>query len=470
MRTDFRFLLIAVLAFGLLASLVYPVSPASTAAMPLLSPPVLESLQAGSPHEFKLTPLSGVQLLSPDHRSISDATVAISSSGYAPLVEDSILYGPHITLNGTWDPLDVPGFPTIKIKQTSLEFLYTIEQEHYGTITGPVLGGWNPDHNPREAYDYVYLEKGNNVYVEVEFGTWTAGEGSSLIHGAGDDIDLFVWAPGVEHTYANSLTGKQVPTCCANPEIGAFTAPVTGNYTIGLDYYSGVVPMGWRCYVYRFAIAGGTLFDGRSAVEDTADIGFDGAFDVRLRRITGTSLDLDDSWATRIISNVTFINFFPPSVIVDSPGEAPGRREGPGLVDINWTSSDLNTDETLQSTVEISNDLGRTWKVICYTTHTSTVWDPDSAFYGLPPTPFEADGITRIPNFLVRVNVTDGRFFASDVSDFAWSLDDVVACNCIPIELFIFLGVGVVVVLLIAFDVAVLLYRREYPKKHYGDV
>lgn len=455
--------MIAWLAFGLLASLAYPVSPAPVTTAPLLSPYLQEPLQVIPTQSFS-SPLSS-WVPPPSSDNNSTVRVNISSSSNAPLVEGSVLYGPHVTLNGTWDPLDVPGFPTLKIKQTCLEFLTTVYQEHYGTITGPVQAGWHPDHNPREAYDYVYAKKDEPVTFTLEFGTWTAGEGSTLIHGPSDDLDIFVWAPGVEHTYANSLAFGHG----CNPEVGTFVAPVTGTYTIGIDYYSGVVPMGWWCSVYRYRALGGTLFDGRSAVEDTADMGFNGVFDVRLRLITGTSLDRDDMFSSHIIPNVEIINFFPPNVTVDKPGATPSSFEGPGLVTINWTGSDLNTDETLQYSVEISNDLGQTWKVIVYTTLTSTVWDSQSAFYGLPPTPFEADGITRIPNFLVRVNVTDGRFHNSDVSDNAWILDKMPAIPCIPIEVRIFYFVGIVVFILVAIDVVVFLYRRTKPKKkHYG--
>lgn len=199
-------------------------------------------------------------------------------------------------------------------------------------------------------------------------------------------------------------------------------------------------------------------------MEDTADMGFNGVFHVRLRLITGTSLDADDSFSSRIIRNVTIINFFPPSVTVLSPGATPGTSEGPGLVTINWTGSDLNTDETLQYTVEVSNDLGENWKTIAYTTQTSTFWDPTSAFYGLPPSSYEADG-TMVPKFLVRVNVTDGRYSASDTSDNPWILARVPRMGTTPYELYIVVLVGAVVVPLIAINVVVFITRRIRPRK-----
>ncbi len=461
MSAYFRSSIIVGLIFGLLVSLACPVASTPATAVSLGSLAVQESLQGKRSANFlpitgKL-PSSGL-----GDSSGSSASLNVSSSGSAPLVEGSVLIGPHVILSGTWDPLDIPGFPTIQIKQTCLELSEHLEQEHYGTIMPPVQAGWTPDVNPREAYDFVDLKEGHLVYIEVECGTWSAGEGSPLIHGVNDDLDIFVWPPGVNHTYANSLVGASTCTGC-NPDVGTFVAPVTGNYTIGLDYYSGVVPMGWRCYVSAIGFFHGVVMDGRFAEYDTADIGYNDVFDVRLRMITGTSLDDDLSFSTHVIRNVEIINFFPPNVTVLTPGAVPGDEVG-GLVIINWTGSDLNTDEVLQYSVEISNDLGKTWKIIAYTTQTSTLWDPQSAFYGLPPTPREADG-TRIPNFLVRVNVTDGRFYASDTSDHPWILRNNEGFPIPPLELFIVFLVAMIVILIIVCDVAVFLYRRGGPRK-----
>jgi hypothetical protein len=389
----------------------------------------------------------------------STAEIRATSHGDALVTEDSVWdgIGTHVTFEATWDPLSVPGFPAIEIQQTAIELLSTVNQEHYGTITGPVQGGWTPDVNPREGYDYVSLLAGQNVYVEIEFGTWTAGEGSTLTHGGADDIDVFVWAPGMAHTYANSLTGASTATG-ANPEVGTFVAPVSGNYTIGLDYYSGVVPMGWRVYVYAYQ-ASGIVTDGLSSEMDTAATNTNAAYDVRARMITGTSLDADDTFSSYVVSNVTVINFHAPTITVDSPGATPGTIEGPGLVNINWTGNDVDAGETLGYSVEVSNDSGATWKVIVYgTTQESTVWDPTSAFYGLPATPYEADG-SRTPNFLVRVNVTDGRYTASDTCDNAFILDGIQEVIPPPLELFVVIAVVIIVIIILL--ATCLLKRRQ---------
>jgi subtilisin family serine protease len=388
----------------------------------------------------------------------STAEIRATSHGNALVTPDSVWNGTagHVMFEATWDPLIVPGFPAIGIQSTAIELLSTVRQLNNGTITGPVQGGWTPDVNPREGYDYVNLLAGQNVYISIEFGTWTAGEGSALIHGGADDIDVFVWAPEMAHTYANSLTG---PTTCtgANPEVGTFVAPVSGEYTIGLDYYSGVVPMGWQVYVYAYQ-AVGVETAGLSSEMDTAITDTNAAYDVRARMITGTTLDLDDAFSSYSVSNVYVQNFHQPIVEVTSPGDAADQTVGPGLVNINWTGTDINGD-LLGYSVEVSNDSGATWKVIVYgTTQTSTVWDPQSAFYGMPPTPMNADG-TYTPNFLVRVNVTDGRYTDSDVCDNLFILAAEVVIPTPPLELFVVIIVIVIVIIILL--ATCLLKRRQ---------
>ena len=382
----------------------------------------------------------------------STAALNCSSQGDAAVTPHSTWNGPHVEFNASWDALSVPGFPTIEIRKTRVELLSTVEQEHYGTITGPVTGGWTPDLNPREAYDYVELLAGQLVYVEIEFGTWTTTEGSALIHDGADDVDVFIWAPGMAHTYGNSLTGPSTATG-ANPEIGEFVAPTSGEYTIGIDWYSGVVPMGWRVYVYAYQAIGVTT-DGLSSEVDTAITDTNAAYDIRTRLITGTSLDANTLFSTSTVPNVTVINFFAPEVTVLNPGATVGSTEGPGLVTINWTGSDDNLDETLGYSVEVSNDSGATWSVIVYgTTQTSAVWDPTSAFYGMPAT------VGTTPNFLVRVNVTDGRYIASDTCDNAFILLEEGFVPPQPLELFVVIIVIIIVIIILL--ATCLLKRRQ---------
>jgi len=307
------------------------------------------------------------------------AIINATSHANAPVHSDSVWVGPHVKFNASWSDLSLPGFPSVKIRQTQIELLSGIEQEHYGTITEGFVPGWHPDLNPREAYDYVWLLAGQEVYIEVEFGTWSAGEGSTLIHGPNDDCDIFVWAPGAAHTGANSLVGYTMSTT-ANPETGTFVAPVTGNYTIGIDYYSGVQPMGWRCYV-KASQATTVTSDGRWAEMDTQITGTNATYDVRTRFITGTSLDSVSAFNSYTVTNVTITNFFVPTVQVIYPNG--GEVVGPDPFTITWTASDPNEpEEILGFSVEISNDSGQTWKVIVYgTTQKQATWDPGSTVY-----------------------------------------------------------------------------------------
>ncbi len=332
--------------------------------------------------------------------------------GEQTIEDDTILYGPHIILNGTWEELHIPGFPTVKIRQTCLEFYQWNMYEFFGVInhSDPIQMGWHPDLNPREDYAFVNLSEGSSVGIALEFGLWEDGVGSRLIHRVQDDLDLFVWPPGVAHTYANSLLGGATPTCCRNPEEGWFVAPVTGNYTVGIDLYSGLIPMDWSVNIWETFIAYNETADGRSVIVDTTNIDNNDPCDVCLRLITGTSLDDDRSFATYIVENVTFVNFFHPTVTVLSPNG--GEIEGPEQITIQWIGTDLNEEDILHYSVEISNDTGSTWFLIANDTTASEItWDPFGEF-----------GLPRGDMFLVRVNVTDGRFSASDTSNAVWTL------------------------------------------------
>jgi hypothetical protein len=383
----------------------------------------------------------------------SDTTTTMS-----PLVDDTILTGPAAMILTNWSDLVMPEFPSISIQSTTLELLSTVSHANYGTITGPVQAGWTPDLNPREAYDYVDLLAGQTVSVTIEFGTWSAGEGSTLIHGPTDDCDIFIWAPGVAHTYANSLTGA-VTASGNNPEVGSFVAPLSGTYTIGIDYYSGVVPMGWTTDVYAFQSAGITQ-TGTAGSLDTAFTGTNAAYDVRAAFSTGTSLDQDTSFTSVFLSNITCTNFFAPSIDSISPNG--GEDLGPGVISISWTASDPNTaagsslslGETLGFSVEVSNDSGMTWKVITFgTTLLSTSWDPDSSYYGL----------TGTNQMLVRVNCTDGMFISSRTSAAVFTVHNTERPIRPPYEMYVVIGVAVVVILILL--ITCLLKRRQTAAK-----
>jgi subtilisin family serine protease len=381
----------------------------------------------------------------------TDTTTAMS-----PLADDDVLVGPEATIHTNWSALVIPEFPSISIQSTMLELLSTVSHQNYGTIEGPVVGGWNPDLNPREDYDYVDLLAGQTVQVQIDFGTWDTVPGGTLTHAG--DIDVFIWAPGVAHTYANSLTGP-VTASGNNPEAGTFTAPVSGEYTIGLDYYSGPVPMAWMTDVYAFQ-ATGLSEAGLSASLDTSITGTNAAYDIRAAFSTGTSLDADTGFTSVFLSNITVQNFFAPSI--DSLTPNGGETRGPDPFTISWTASDPNTaagsslslGETLGFSVEVSNDSGTTWKVITFgTTLTSVVWDPQSAYYGL-------DGTDQM---LVRVNCTDGMFTTSRTSAAVFTVSTPAPVPRPPYELYVVIGVAVIVIVILL--VTCLLKRRQTAAK-----
>jgi hypothetical protein len=404
------------------------------------------------PENFTITvtPVNNETLLGFHSIPGSTAMLNASSHGDAAIIENSTWTGPNVMFEATWSPLSVAGFPNLEIRQTRIELVSGVEQENYGTIIEGFIGGWHPDLNPREDYDYVELLAGQEVYIEVEFGTWTAGEGSPLTHTGSDDIDVFVWAPDVPHTYANSLTGSTTATG-NNPEIGRFIAPVSGEYTIGMDWYSGAQPMGWRSYVLA-SQATGLTEDGLSAEIDTSVTDTNAAYTIRAVLITGTLLDADADFARYEVRNVTVTNFFMPTVQVTYPNG--GEVVGPGPVNITWTASDQNTDETLGFSVEVSNDTGTTWKVVVYgTTLQQATWDPQSPFYGLPAG----------DQFLVRINCTDGRYVVFDESDAVFTLQTPVAPVYLPLELITVVAVAVIVIVILV--ITCILKRRQSAAK-----
>ncbi|MFX0168703.1 MAG: S8 family serine peptidase [Candidatus Hodarchaeota archaeon] len=375
---------------------------------------------------------------------------------WAEITENSTWFGPHVEFKANWSPLVLAEFPTIEIRQTTIELLAVTTDHDYGTIVGPVIGGWNPDLNPREDYAYFDVLGGMSVEITTEFGTWSAGEDSTLIHGPADDCDIFVWAPGVAHTYANSLTGGQTATG-ANPEFGIFTAPISGEYTVGIDYYSGVVPMGWTNDIYAFSAVPYTE-DGDMCIMDTTMTGTNAAYDVRASFTTGTSLDYGSTAgfsASRTVPNVTFTNFFAPEITSLEPNG--GEVLGYNPFQINWTAFDENAaigDEIIGFSVEVSNDSGLTWKIITFgTTLNSIVWDPYSSYYGLTPT----------NQMLVRVNATDGRYVTSRTSAAVFTVEAKIILPTPPYELYVVIGVAVIVIVILL--ITCLLKRRQTSAK-----
>jgi hypothetical protein len=113
------------------------------------------------------------------------------------------------------------------------------------------------------------------------------------------------------------------------------------------------------------------------------------------------------------VSDIQVLNFFPPSITVVYPNG--GEVIGPDPVNISWEVSDVNTDETLLSSIEVSNDSGQNWKTIRQNTRVQYLqWDPTDQFWSYPPG----------NQFLLRVTVTDGLFTVNDTSDGIFTVID----------------------------------------------
>jgi hypothetical protein len=110
-----------------------------------------------------------------------------------------------------------------------------------------------------------------------------------------------------------------------------------------------------------------------------------------------------------IFSSVFIGNFFVPKVTVTSPN---GGEVWTGVNNITWTASDLNTAESLQFDVLISDNLGSTYTVLAQ---------------GIPQTHFEwnSTGLDMLHTYVVKVRVTDGIYFSEDRSDLPFTAGDV---------------------------------------------
>jgi hypothetical protein len=377
--------------------------------------------------------LEGIGAYAPTSSLVTDSTA---------ITDDMVINGPHAEITATFGTLTIPGMPTVGVRQTAIDMLSGITYEDYGTVTADeAIPGWFSD-NPANIENIVYVDgilAGQECRFTVEFGTWVGdpGVGGTLTHQG--DFDIMVWAPGdTSFNYDYSLTGSSTASG-ANPEVGFFIAPATGTYTFGIDYYSGTLPIGW---IFKFSAASVDTYiaDGLTYTFDTHAIGTNAVFDVRARAVTGTSLDFFAEYSAISASNVTITNFFPPTVDITYPV---GGEDLTWNVPFNitWTGTDPNVpEETLQYTVEVSNDTGATWKVVVFGTILNQAsWDPTSSFYGFPPG----------DQFLVRVNCTDGRFIHSDTIGAVFTLTYVTPPPPPPWELITIAVVAIVVVVIL---------------------
>jgi len=362
--------------------------------------------------------------------------------------------GPHVTFKGNWSQLSIPDFPGVLIQQTDLQLIKAVHEHWYNCFV------WaNVTASSSLSIDAYYtlpgVVAGSRIDVKFRLSPNPTDYNQA-------DIDIYLLDP-TGFTVASSSASGSVE------DIVGYTALMSGNYRIGVDYW-GVDYDGYYIWwnadptapLYFDLWASASLIThyvstGLASSADTHDLGLNAAVDLKLKALTGTSLDLSTLLETMIL-NVSVTNFFPPTVTVLSPnGGEVYQRTSP--ITITWTASDPNVDlpphdETLGFSVEVSNNSGVTWKTIVFgTTLTHATWVPSSAFYGLPAG----------TQFRVRVTVTDGRYTASDISDHDFTVQQPSTAPAPPWELYTVIIVAVVVVIILL--ATCLLKRRQAPAK-----
>jgi hypothetical protein len=109
-------------------------------------------------------------------------------------------------------------------------------------------------------------------------------------------------------------------------------------------------------------------------------------------------------------TNVFIGNFFAPQVVIISPN---GNEIWTGRNNITWWAADNNGDDTLQCSVRISSDGGKSYDTLA--SSISRRW-------------FEWDctGLDKLDTYIVEVTVTDGIYFTTDQSDATFTAGDVI--------------------------------------------
>jgi hypothetical protein len=318
-----------------------------------------------------------------------------------PVVEDAIFEGPHAMVTGTLNPYTLPGFPSISIKQTDLQFRFANETIFHGWfVESNATRGTNLYGPPWDAmFELSGIVAGMPLSLDLRW--------HSSPHSGGADLDLFLLAPN-----GDLFAGIQA---FGNYEFIGIFAPVNGTYIIGVDYYGDYWFHYWdpqRDFIYYEIQCTATAIhshigEGLTVTADTADLDLNLNLDLVLRGITGTSLDMGRGfWFPLNLQwrNVRFINFFAPTLTLLNP--TAGDLRGPGPFAINWTASDMNLDETLSFQVEMSNNGGVNWSlIVAETTESSTTWDP-TGFHGMLGSDM----------MMVRVTVTDGMYTVTKTS------------------------------------------------------
>jgi hypothetical protein len=398
-----------------------------------------------------VTPVNNVTQLGftdlPGPTGTVNCTSAAGVAQNTIVTDDSIWTGPHVIFNGTFDAWSLDGFPTLEIRETDLQVLISDQLELHATF---VEANASPDSSASGPYDYAYnwegIAAGMLLTIDLEVLGGDPGPPS-----APHDCELFLLSP------SGVLLGAS--TNAGSVESIVLTAPESGTYVIGVDYWgidagSNYVWCGYDLPFVVYASAAAIIPHpqaGLTAGFDTHSLGLNTAIDLKLKAWTGTSLDYGITMDIDI-TNVTLTNFFAPTVTVTSPNGGEEFEEGP--ITITWTASDLNLDETLGFTVEVSNDSGLTWKLVVFGTTLETAsWDSSSSFYGLPAG----------DQFMVRVNCTDGMYTVSDTSNAVFTIKAGPAEVYVPYELYIVIATAVIVILILV--ITCLLKRRQMAAK-----
>ncbi|MFX0090214.1 MAG: S8 family serine peptidase [Candidatus Hodarchaeota archaeon] len=305
----------------------------------------------------------------------------------------TVLTGPNAPLSITWSQISGSGqIPDVAITSTRLSFVRGAEINDTDTFGGAA-------NDFEDKFFYRQFEEGDHVNIRV---------GCAPI---GPDLDIFVYAPGV-----NPQTGVELYSMTqnwqSNPEIGEFDVPSTGNYTIKVQWWGYQTAEGgppspgtWEVYCYTNTFVFSSVeAEGLSVTCDTGALNLtDATYRVFAYAFTGTSLEFIEQ---RVY---TLDNFIDPQVRVLAPN---GGETLSGIVKVNFTITDPNTDETVSWRVFYSSDGGSQWNPI--TSGTGT---------GSKTVEWSTTGIKEGDNFKIKVTAEDSYgLTGEDESDAVFSL------------------------------------------------
>jgi hypothetical protein len=363
--------------------------------------------------------------------------------GGQAIVAGSTYTGPAVTFKGNWTQLSIADFPGLKIQQSDLQVNKVSAFAFQGSfVESNCTPGTPYDVGPYDVY-YPLPDIPGGARIDAHL--YTADPGSPP-----PDNEFFLVDP-TGATVASSTRAEIVAPY--HEDIVGYIAAIGGTYQLAVDYGGAQDPIynhwgGWPVLEFTIAATASLLSHsittGLASSRDTGAMGNAVGLDVVLKGLTGTSLD-SSNFLEHKIPNISVTNRFAPTVQVVHPNG--GEVVGPGAVTLNWTGHDRNVDEYpndefLTYSVEISNNSGTSWKLVIFSTSLDHgTWNPQSAFYGFPAG----------SQFLVRVNVTDGVFAASDTSDAVFTVQSGTTTSSTqpPYELYTIIVVAVIVIVIL---------------------